>query len=313
MRKIYQPEIYQGRDKRRSYFEGWYLKHVSADQLSRLVVISGISRSAEDPHTFIQIITGTPAKAYYIRYDIDSFLASEDSFDVTIGNNHFSLDGIHLDIENDELSLSADIHYGDITEIDRSFLSPNIMGFFAYFKFLQCFHGVISLNHSLQGAMVLNGITHRFKSGKGYIEKDWGTSFPKQYIWLQCNHFEEDINLFGSIAHIPFLGTSFLGFIAVFSFEGKQYRFATYNGAKYTFERLSDKTIKIIFLRRNFRLEIIATLENGTVLKAPKQGVMTDEISETLDGTLDISFWQNQTCLITATGSSAAIEIVSFP
>lgn len=147
----------------------------------------------------------------------------------------------------------------------------------------------------------------------GYIEKDWGTSFPKQYIWLQCNHFEEDINLFCSIAHIPFLGTSFLGFIAVFSYEGKQYRFATYNGAKYTFERLTDKTVKIVFQRKDFRLETIATLENGTVLKAPKLGSMNDEIIETLNGRLDISFWQNSTCLITATGNSAAIESVNFP
>lgn len=136
MRKIYQPEIYQGRDKLRSYFEGWYFKHVSADQTTRLVVIPGISLSTEDSHAFIQIITGTPAKAYYIRYDIGTFLASKNTFNVTIGNNHFSLDGIHLDIENKELTLAADIRFDGVTRIDRSFFSPNIMGFFAYFKFL---------------------------------------------------------------------------------------------------------------------------------------------------------------------------------
>lgn len=27
--------------------------------------------------------------------------------------------------------------------------------------------------------------------GKGYIEADRGKSFPKYYLWAQCNHFKK--------------------------------------------------------------------------------------------------------------------------
>lgn len=312
MKKIYQPEIYQGRDKPSSYFEGWYLKHVSADQAHRLVVIPGISLSAEDPHAFIQIITGTPLKVYYIRYDIDSFIYSKDSFDISIDNNHFGLEGITLDIDRDDLTLIVDLQYGDISRIDRTFLTPNIMGFFAYFNFMQCNHGVISLDHELSGNMILDGQTHHFDRGKGYIEKDWGTSFPKKYIWLQCNHFNEDVSLFASIAHVPFLKTSFLGFIVILCIGEQQFRFATYNGSKITLNEHTDNTLTVIFEHNKYILEISATMENGMMLKAPYQGVMTNEIAETLDGTLDISLYQENSCLLTAKGTSAAIEVVDW-
>ncbi|QII81181.1 hypothetical protein G7057_00970 [Jeotgalibaca arthritidis] len=42
-------------------------------------------------------------------------------------------------------------------------------------------------------------------TGKGYIEKDWGRSFPKNYIWIQSNHFNDNQrSLFFSYAHIPY-------------------------------------------------------------------------------------------------------------
>ncbi|MCK7537696.1 MAG: tocopherol cyclase family protein [Marinilabiliales bacterium] len=29
-----------------------------------------------------------------------------------------------------------------------------------------------------------------FSGGRGYIEKDWGHSFPSAYVWMQSNHFQ---------------------------------------------------------------------------------------------------------------------------
>jgi len=80
------------------------------------------------------------------------------------------------------------------------------MGIFAYIPKMECSHGVVSMNHGLEGILKINGEEIDFTGGKGYIEKDWGTSFPKQYIWIQCNNFKnQTTRVFSSVADIPFM------------------------------------------------------------------------------------------------------------
>lgn len=40
------------------------------------------------------------------------------------------------------------------------------------------------------GSITINNKNIAFDNGVGYIEKDWGSSFPKSYIWCQGNNFE---------------------------------------------------------------------------------------------------------------------------
>lgn len=66
------------------------------------------------------------------------------------------------------------------------------------------------MKHSLQGELVWNDQPIDFDQGIGYIEKDWGSSFPATYVWAQCNQFEtSDARFFFSAAEIPFLGGRF--------------------------------------------------------------------------------------------------------
>jgi len=310
--KINNPEIYQGDKKNKHYFEGWYLRHTSEDGKNQLVIIPGVSYEKETSHAFIQIITGPPMQSHYVKFDISEFNFSKTDFSIVIGPNRFSEKGLHLEIETEEINLKADIQYGDFTRIDRSFISPNIMGYFAYLRFMECYHGLISLNHDLFGQIEINGLNVSFDQGNGYIEKDWGRSFPKKYVWLQCNNFSSDISLFSSIAHIPFLGTHFLGFISVIKIANTQYRFATYNGAKYNLSHTGKDKIHIEFSKGKNKLVIDAVNKKGPVLKAPKQGIMADVIRETLQGELNISFYKDGSLLYRGKGTNAGIEIVGF-
>mgnify|MGYP006963481750 CR=1 FL=1 len=56
--------MFQGNKKTKKYFEGWYFKMVSQDEISILSVIPGISISEDGStkHAFIQIIDGKTAK-----------------------------------------------------------------------------------------------------------------------------------------------------------------------------------------------------------------------------------------------------------
>lgn len=310
--KINNPEIYQGDKKKKHYFEGWYLRHTSEDGKNQLVVIPGVSYEKETSHAFIQIITGPPMQSHYIKFDISEFSYSKNEFSINIGPNRFSEKGLHLEIETLEINLKADIKYGNFTRIERSFISPNIMGYFAYLRFMECYHGLISLNHSLFGHIELNGSKIIFDKGIGYIEKDWGRSFPQKYVWIQCNNFSTDISLFSSIAHIPFVGTHFLGFISVIKIGNEQYRFATYNGAKYELSHTGKDKIHIEFKRGEYKLSIDAVNKKGPVLKAPKKGIMADEIRETLQGELNVSLYKEDNLIYRGIGTNAGIEIVGF-
>ena len=49
------------------------------------------------------------------------------------------------------------------------------------------------------------------EGGRAYVEKDWGSKFPKTWVWIQANHFEALENSSGavgtlmlSVASIPF-------------------------------------------------------------------------------------------------------------
>lgn len=41
--QIYHPEVFQGRNKKREYFESWYYKQVSEDHSQVLAIIPSIS------------------------------------------------------------------------------------------------------------------------------------------------------------------------------------------------------------------------------------------------------------------------------
>lgn len=308
--KIRHPEIYQGKKHPSQYFEGWYFRHTSKDKKIPLIVIPGVSYSNEDTHAFIQVITGIPQKTYYIQFDITEFNCSRDSFSFSIGSNTFSDKGIHLELDADDLSLTADLSYGHFTRIDRSPLCPNIMGFFAYLPFMECSHGVISLYHTITGNMNYNGSEISFDDGTGYIEKDWGSSFPAKYIWMQSNHFNKDTSLFLSIAKIPFMGMVFDGLIAILTVDSKQYRFATYNSARFKIEDIRENSIHIELEKGKRKLDIVVDSTGGHVLKAPRRGGMSDEITETLNADISIGLYENGSLKYKDTGSNLGFEMM---
>ena len=75
---------------------------------------------------------------------------------------------------------------------------------------MECYHGVLSFDHAIHGALAVNGREHDFGRGRGYIEKDWGQAFPAAWVWFQTNHFSEPgVCLTASVAIIPWVGRAF--------------------------------------------------------------------------------------------------------
>lgn len=286
-------------NKKKGFFEGWYFKHQYNNK--SIVFIPGINIDKNgDKYSFIQIITDE--NTYNINYDYKEFSISKDKLQVKIKNNIFLRDGISLNINSEEINIKGSLKYEDITPIKYS-----IMGPFSVFPFMECNHGVISLYHNVNGILNINNQEILIENGKGYIEKDWGTSFPKTYMWIHSNDFDkEKISVMVSIADIPFLGTEFKGCIAVVYYKGKEYRLATYNGVKI----LKYNENGLVIKKGKYKLEIDIKENNPQELLAPSNGTMSRIICENIAGVAKFKFYEDKKILFELESNNTSFEYV---
>lgn len=309
---IFNRSGFQGASRKTDYFEGWYYKNVATDLNSVFSFIPGISLNDGDSHAFIQILNGTTNTTSYVRYDIGEFSCLAGDFHITIGKNVFTRGYIFLDIHTDEIQVQGKLEFEKTTPYPSSLHSPGIMGWFSYIPFMECNHEVVSTNHRVNGTVLVNGHLHDFTGGKGYIEKDWGRSFPESWLWLQCNNFtDESASLFLSVAKIPWLGKSFIGFICFVLINGKFHTFATYNNSKIMRIEFSGRTMKVTLTGKKERLEITAIQGNGGTLKAPATGLMNRHIKESVSSTASFAlFLKDGTLVARGEGKMAGLEII---
>ena len=97
---ILQPEAYHGLNTGAPFFEGWYHKLVTQAGNS-FAIIPGVYRSAisENEFSFIMVFDGETGEVYFERYEISSFSARVDRYDVSIEQNRFYYDGLDIDIK----------------------------------------------------------------------------------------------------------------------------------------------------------------------------------------------------------------------
>ncbi len=286
---VFNPEVFQGRLSKKHYFEGWYFKHVSKDLEQVYSFIPGISLNPEKPHAFIQVINGITGNTQYIEYPLSSFSFSRKNFRVQVGESIFTDKTIILNIDSPLIKVRGRLDYSGNIKYPSSLLSPGIMGWYSFVPFMECKHGVVSVSHRIDGSIQVNDDQLDFSGGKGYIEKDWGKSFPESWIWFQSNNFtNSDACIMMSIAKIPWLGNFFTGFLGFLYFDGRFYPFSTYNKSEIAALSLVDEKLTIIFKNQRYHLEITATLKNSGILLAPKSGAMSRRIKESVDSELEV-------------------------
>jgi len=321
MNKHNQPILFQGILSDQHYFEGWYFKQITHDKKHVISFIPGISLVENDRHCFVQYIYAElnkgderPIQTGYIRYPLEEFGFTDVPFSVRIGDNIFSETEIKVNLQSEKMSIAGSLQLGLFTSIKKSWISPGIMGFFTYIPKMECYHAIISMHHTINGSLSIDHEIINFDNGTGYLEKDWGISFPKEYIWLQCNSFaDETVSLFLSIAHIPFMRMSFKGFICNLSVNNTEYRFATYSGSKMKLAKVENGRINVIFSDRKTTLTIEASSKSPGVLIAPHLGKMKDKIKEELSGEVRFKLTDKSGNVICENHSQAAgIEIVGY-
>lgn len=309
--KILKPEIFQGSLQKKNYFEGWYFKHVTSDKNQVFAFIPGISLLENDRHAFIQVINGITQETHYITYPLNQFSWEKEKLMVKVGDSVFSEDYIDLNIQTPEINVAGKIFYRNRSRFPGTLIQPGIMGWYSWVPFMECYHGVVSANHWLQGILRINSAEINFDNGKGYIEKDWGSSFPECWIWLQSNSFEnKNASVFFSVAKIPWLGKFFMGFISFLFLNGKFYLFATYNGSKLVKTEKRPSGLEIELENSRNRLKINVKTGKAGELIAPVKGQMTRRIKESIDSEVQVVLTdKNGNVLFSGQSGRAGLEV----
>ena len=223
----------------RNYFSGWYFKCQSKNQT--LAIIPAVHETNGNKTYSVQVITEDAAS----------------------------------DISNTQVK-------GKIKLTNLKPIKYDIMGPFAFVPFMECRHSVYNMMHQVDGLIRINEKAYVFDKALGYWEGDRGRSFPKEYAWTQSFILDDKGEAAGSImlsvADIPLAGTHFTGIIGIVLWKGREYRFATYLGAR----AVLKKDNMLLIRQGNMELEARLREQHAHPLWAPQNGAMVRTIHENL-------------------------------
>jgi hypothetical protein len=259
--------------KKAPSFEGFYCKVAQQDGTT-LVVICGYAKSAEKAHFFIQVSTQS-ANTLYFEYPIDKLIPHTEGFSFSINGNQISSKGIVINEKN----CTIDLTFTKFSKWKRTLTKPSIMGVLTYVPFVECKHDVISPYFEVSGNATIENTQLEFTDDAGYIDKNWGKSFPKKYIWGHVAGFEkENIAIQfaqGSPSWLFWNVPVHLGFLRL---NDNIYTFNSWKGGKMTMINVGHKEVYI----RSRKFKIHLTFKKGSELKlkAPINGKVEDNIVE---------------------------------
>lgn len=292
MKTFYNPINFHGEGKN-NYFEGWYYKISFKNRT--IAFIPGISINNKDSMSFIQVIDSKSNKSDFIKFPIEDFKFSKKHFEIKIKDNVFTKNKININLDNYKCDLKISSHIIPL----KNFFYPGVMGPYSYIPFMECNHGIMTMKSKISGIFNDQQI-----SGVAYIEKDWGTSFPKGWIWSQG--FDNETSFSISVAKIPFMKRNFVGFLIFILHKNRMYRFTTYNFSKIL--KLTDSGY-IEIKKGKYLLKIKVNIENSSKLKAPSFGEMINHIDESLKSKVNIDFISDNEILFSKSFSESAAEI----
>jgi hypothetical protein len=306
---IFHPEQFQGWNRKRNYFEGWYFKVVSEDETKAFAIIPGIAIDSQGTRQpFIQVLDGKKRTAQYHKFEPDGFVSASNRFDISIHENHFSENQLSINLPE----LKGELVFSGNVPWPSHWYSPGIMGPYSFIPFMECYHGIVSMDHSVNGQFSVNGEILDFNHGRGYIEKDWGQSFPSAYLWLQTNHFSSTgISLKVSVAKIPYLVYSFVGFIAGIWLGDRLIQFTTYNQSVLKKCQIDAEKVELVIQNKNYSLEILTRREVSTALASPILGLMDGRIEESMNARVEVNLTERKTgkTIFTDTGRNGGLEV----
>ncbi len=316
--RLRNPALYQGGDVQRGYFEGWYFRVADGEGNHALAVIPGVSFSEDGSRSqsFVQVIAEGGATRFFSFPAAAFRFARRPPFSIAVGGSTFTEQGMTLELADGDGEIRGFAGFGRWSPWPVTVAAPGIMGWYRYVPRMECYHGVLSMDHAVHGTLMIDGERLDLDGGRGYVEKDWGRSFPSSWVWAQANHFAQPgVSVTVSIARIPWLSGSFVGHIAGLLVEGRLQRFATYTGSWLAVLETGRGSFRAVIRDRSRELEVRGFGGAPGALKAPVLGAMEGRADEALGGTLWVRLRElrgfRAVTVYEGAGAHAGIEVMN--
>lgn len=271
------PTLLQGDITKNNYFEGWFQKVYIPEQNTSIIIIYGIATGNELTKTgFIQLLI-PGHEVIHLDFPQHEVALSKRKHEVKLGPNYFSSNRIHIKNKRVQLDL-------DIIPVAKKAFQQNSMGNFYLVPGLPCYHSVLQVNSFVKGHIKINNELIQLTRLSGYLEKNWGTSFPEKYFWM---HAQDPLNsnnqVLYSQAEIKWGNKTFIKHLGFIHLNGKSVDLRKMH-RKHISHTLSDRnqlelSFNLLGLTFNFDLEdtLIAAF------KSPYNGNMSNNILHNID------------------------------
>jgi hypothetical protein len=254
-------------------FEGFYCKVAKADGTT-IVIICGFARTREKSYAFVQVGSHFCETKYY-EYPIESLNINEAGFSFSIQQHLISMQGISIIEKDCEINLT----FENFTAWKRTRLRPSIMGALTYVPFVECKHDIVAPHFNASGSIKIEQQALYFNSDAGYIDRNWGKSFPKKYCWGHLSGFSDDSISIQFAKGSPrwfFLKIPVhIGFLYI---NGEITTFKSWRGAQIKIKNTDDFLVRLKNVK--YEVQLRFTKDKKLQLKAPDEGNIEEDILE---------------------------------
>ncbi len=303
---------FRGAVRKKRYFEGWYIRLSSAESPWSCALIPGIAMDYNgEKSAFIQMIE-SEGSSHYIPIDYSDFQAKTDEFDVRIGVNQLSEERIAVDLRPNGVDFKLDLKLDKSSGFESDFHPLNVMGWMSKMPFLPCYHHILQMKTPVSGTVEWKGNSLPFNRGFAYIEKDWGTSFPKKWNWLQSSMLSNCEGALSAVtSYVPILGVGVPAGMAAIQIDNERFFWSSAWGHSWKVRgNQSEREIRF----RNSSHELLLNVYQGRTapLIAPIAGKMERSVLESIDGQVSVELKsRNGDRIYSGEAIQAGVELIS--
>ncbi len=172
------------------FYEGWYHKVALADREEAFFFIYGVVNprvgSAYPSEAFVYCGRASTLDTVYRSFPVEQYSAADDFRDVRIGvGNRATALRFAGQLQEGGHSCRWDV------DLEEGVAWTETMGWLTGEKNLETSWTVGTITARAAGTIEFDGEVLRFEEGLGYGDHNWGRVFPRQWIWMQANTFDE--------------------------------------------------------------------------------------------------------------------------
>lgn len=271
------PTLLQGHINQFNYFEGWFQKVYIPEQNKSIIIIYGIATGNELTKTgFIQLLV-PGHEVIHIDFHRDEIALSKRKHEVKLGRNYFSSNRIHIEYKLVELDL-------EIIPQTKKALKQNSMGNFYLVPGLPCYHSVLQINSSVKGIVKINNELIHIARSSGYLEKNWGTSFPEKYFWM---HAQDPINSTNQVlfsqAEMRWRNKTFIKHVGFIQLNGKSFDLRKIRRKHLVCNVYNSNQLELSIGPIDTTFNFDLSEANNTSFNSPCNGKMSNKIIHNID------------------------------